>query len=37
MRVTYSFATKAYEGAPRATITALYPHQWKYVDPKATT
>ncbi len=36
MRVTFNFTTKPYEGSEKGTITALYPHQWKYVDEKAS-
>jgi endoglucanase Acf2 len=34
MQVTYNFTTKPFEGAEKGTITALFPHQWKYVDAK---
>jgi endoglucanase Acf2 len=37
MRVTFNFTTKPYEGMETGTVTALYPHQWKYVDEKAST
>src|SRR5208283_4851947 len=36
MKVTYTFTTKAYEGQEPGTITALYPHQWKYTNEKLT-
>jgi endoglucanase Acf2 len=34
MKVTYNFTTKPYEGTEKGTITALFPHQWKYTNEK---
>ena len=34
MKVTYNFTTKPYEGQEAGTITALFPHQWKYTSDK---
>ncbi|MBJ7255470.1 MAG: hypothetical protein JHD00_02050 [Akkermansiaceae bacterium] len=36
VKATYSFKTKAWEGAENGTIFALYPHQWKYTSAKLT-
>ena len=36
MKVTYTFTTKPYEGQEEGTLTALYPHQWKYTNEKLT-
>jgi hypothetical protein len=32
VRATYSFSVKPWEGNQKGTITALYPHQWKYSE-----
>jgi endoglucanase Acf2 len=37
MKVTYTFTTKPYEGTEKGTITALFPHQWKYTNEKLST
>jgi endoglucanase Acf2 len=34
MKVTYNFITKPYEGQEAGTVTALFPHQWKYTNEK---
>jgi endoglucanase Acf2 len=34
MKVTFNFITKPYEGTETGTVTALYPHQWKYTNDK---
>lgn len=34
VKATYSFKTKAMEGAETGTIFSLYPHQWKYTSTK---
>ncbi len=36
VKATYSFKTKAWEGAEKGTIFSLYPHQWKYTSTKLT-
>jgi endoglucanase Acf2 len=36
MQVTYTFTTKPYEGQESGTLTALYPHQWKYASEQLT-